>query len=129
MLSHENLLSMGSSLMSLDPIKPRDEFVSFLPLAWIGEQMLAVGCGLQVGFAISFPESSETVRADLREIGPRVMFSPPRIWQSLLSSVQVRLADAGWPKRVLFRLGYAIGKRGAERRLQGRRLGPLPLLA
>jgi long-chain acyl-CoA synthetase len=125
MLSHENLLSMGSSLMSLDPIKPRDEFVSFLPLAWIGEQMLAVGCGLQAGFAISFPGSSETVRADLREIGPRVMFSPPRIWQSLLSSVQVRLADAGWLKRALFRLGYAIGKRAAERRLHGGRLGPV----
>jgi long-chain acyl-CoA synthetase len=125
MLSHKNLLSMGSSLMSLDPIKPRDEFVSFLPLAWIGEQMLALGCALQAGFVISFPESAETVRSDLREIGPRVMFSPPRIWQSLLSSVQVRLADAGWLKRLAFRIGYAIGKRATERRLHGRRLGPL----
>jgi long-chain acyl-CoA synthetase len=131
MLSHSNLLSMGSSLMSLDPIKPRDEFVSFLPLAWIGEQMLALGCALQAGFAISFPESSETVRSDLREIGPRVMFSPPRIWQSLLSSFQVRLSDAGWLKRAAFRLGYAIGERAADRRLHGRRLGPLlwPLYA
>jgi long-chain acyl-CoA synthetase len=131
MLSHSNLLSMGSSLMSLDPIKSRDEFVSFLPLAWIGEQMLALGCALQAGFAISFPESSETVRSDLREIGPRVMFSPPRIWQSLLSSFQVRLSDAGWLKRAAFRLGYAIGERAADRRLHGRRLGPLlwPLYA
>jgi long-chain acyl-CoA synthetase len=131
MLSHTNLLTMGSSLMSLDPIKPRDEFVSFLPLAWIGEQMLALGCALQAGFAISFPESSETVRSDLREIGPRVMFSPPRIWQSLLSSFQVRLSDAGWLKRAAFRLGYAIGERAADRRLHGRRLGPLlwPLYA
>jgi long-chain acyl-CoA synthetase len=131
MLSHANLLSMGSSLMSLDPIKSRDEFVSFLPLAWIGEQMLALGCALQAGFAISFPESSETVRADLREIGPRVMFSPPRIWQSLLSSFQVRLSDAGWVKRAAFRLGYAVGERAADRRLHGRRLGPLlwPLYA
>jgi long-chain acyl-CoA synthetase len=132
MLSHSNLLSMGSSLMSLDPIKSRDEFLSFLPLAWIGEQMLALGCALQAGFAISFPESSETVRSDLREIGPRVMFSPPRIWQSLLSSFQVRLSDAGWVKRVLFRLGYEVGERAADRRLHGRRLGlfwPLYVLA
>src|ERR671915_2067711 len=128
MLTHANLLSMGSSLMSLDPIKPRDEFVSFLPLAWIGEQMLALGCALQAGFAISFPESSETVRADVREIGPRVMFSPPRIWQSLLSSFQVRLSDAGWAKRALFRLGFVIGERAADRRLHGRRLGLFWLL-
>jgi len=130
MLSHANLLSMGSSLMSLDPIKPRDEFVSFLPLAWIGEQMLALGCALQAGFTISFPESPETMRADLREIGPRVMFSPPRIWQSLLSSFQVRLSDAGWVKRAVFRLGYAIGERAADRRLRGRGLAWLwPLYA
>jgi long-chain acyl-CoA synthetase len=132
MLSHANLLSMGSSLMSLDPIKPRDEFVSFLPLAWIGEQMLALGCALQAGFTISFPESAETVRADLREIGPRVMFSPPRIWQSLLSSFQVRLSDAGWAKRASFRLAYLIGERAADRRLHGRGLGliwPLYLIA
>jgi long-chain acyl-CoA synthetase len=132
MLTHANLLSMGSSLMSLDPIKPRDDFASFLPLAWIGEQMLALGCALQAGFTISFPESAETVRADLREIGPRVMFSPPRIWQSLLSSFQVRLSDAGWVKRASFRLAYLIGERAADRRLHGRRLGvlwPLYVLA
>ena len=124
-LTHRNLLSMGAGLMELDPIDRRDEYVSFLPLAWIGEQMISVACSLQAGFALSFPEDASTMQSDLREIGPRVMFSPPRIWQSLLSSVQVRLADAGWLKRALFRLGYAIGKRAAERRLQGRRLGPL----
>ena len=132
MLSHANLLSMGASLTSLDPIRPRDEFVSFLPLAWIGEQMLALACALQAGFTISFAESAETVRSDLREIGPRVMFSPPRIWQSLLSSFQVRLSDAGWVKRASFRLGYLIGERAADRRLHGRGLGllwPLYLLA
>jgi long-chain acyl-CoA synthetase len=129
MLTYANLLSMGESLMSIDPIKSRDEFVSFLPLAWIGEQMLALGCALQAGFALSFPESDTTVRADLREIGPRVMFSPPRIWQSLFSSVQVRLGDAGWLKRAVFGAGYAIGVRAAERRLHGRRRGPLLFVA
>jgi long-chain acyl-CoA synthetase len=129
MLSHANLLSMGRNLMEVDPIEPDDEYVSFLPLAWIGEQMIALACGLQVGFTISFPEDAATVRADLREIGPRVMFSPPRIWQSLLSSVQVRLDDAGWVKRTAFALCYAAGSRGAEFRLRGERPGvPLRLL-
>ncbi|MBA3245122.1 MAG: AMP-binding protein [Actinobacteria bacterium] len=125
MLSHANLLSMGSSLMALDPIDPQDEFLSFLPLAWIGEQMIALACALQTGFALSFPESAATMRSDLREIGPRVMFSPPRIWESLLSSVQVRLSDAGWLKRAVFALGYALGERAADRRLRGRRTGVL----
>ena len=123
MLSHANLLSMASSLMALDPIDPKDEFVSFLPLAWIGEQMIALACALQTGFALSFPESAATMRSDLREIGPRVMFSPPRIWESLLSSVQVRLSDSGRLKRAVFALGYAIGERAADRRLRGKRTG------
>ena len=125
MLSHANLLSMGTSLMSLDPIDRDDEFVSFLPLAWIGEQMIALACALQAGFALSFPESTATMRNDLREIGPRLMFSPPRIWESLVSSVQVRLSDAGQLKRAVFALGYAIGERVADRRLSGRRSGLL----
>ncbi|MFW6090617.1 MAG: AMP-binding protein, partial [Actinomycetota bacterium] len=46
MLSHRNLLSMGRSLMALDPLGRRDRYVSFLPFAWIGEQMLTLACGL-----------------------------------------------------------------------------------
>ena len=123
MLSYANLLSMGRSLMTVDPIGPDDEYLSFLPLAWIGEQMLALACGLQAGFTLSFPEDAATVRADLREIGPRVMFSPPRIWETLVSSVQVRLHDAGWIKRRVFAAAYAIGERAADQRLHGARLG------
>ena len=122
MLTHRNLLSMGSNLMAVDPISGDDEYVSFLPLAWIGEQMIALACGLQAGFALSFPEDAATVRADMREIGPRVVFSPPRIWESLVSSVQVRVQDAGWLKRFVSAWGYGIGSAAADLRLRGARL-------
>ncbi|MFW6203464.1 MAG: AMP-binding protein [Actinomycetota bacterium] len=133
MLSHRNLLSMGRSLMALDPLGPHDRYVSFLPFAWIGEQMLTLACGLQAGFTVSFPEEASTVRADLREIGPDVMFSPPRIWEDMLSSVQVRLGEAGWLKRAAFAWGYRVGRRVAERRVRGEPVRlldrPLALLA
>jgi long-chain acyl-CoA synthetase len=129
MLTHRNLLSMGAALMEVDPIERRDEYVSFLPLAWIGEQMISVACSLQAGFALSFPEDASTMRSDLREIGPRVMFSPPRIWESLLSSVQVRLDDAGWLKRAVFRWGFKVGRRAVEARLRGERIGARVRLA
>ena len=123
MLTHANLLWMASSLLSEDPIGADDEFLSFLPLAWIGEQMLALACALQVGFALNFPESAATVQADLREIGPRVMFSPPRIWETMLSQIQVRAADAGWLKRAAFGWGLRIGKRADAARVRGHRSG------
>jgi long-chain acyl-CoA synthetase len=124
LLSHTNLLSMGASLLAIDPIEPDHRYVSFLPFAWIGEQMLAVACGLQVGFTVSFPEEAATQRADLKEIGPDVMFSPPRIWESMLSDVQVRLSEVGWLKRAMFGWGYGVGERIAARRVSGERIGP-----
>lgn len=124
-LSHANLLTMAEHLTAIDPIGPKDRYVSFLPFAWIGEQMLAVACGLSTGLTISFPEDPSTQRVDMREIGPSVMFSPPRIWESLLSDVQVRIDDAGWLKRALFGWGYSVGDRVARKRVHGERVGPV----
>lgn len=124
-LTHRSLLSMGRQLMALDPVGPDDRYVSFLPFAWIGEQMLTLAVGLQVGQTISFPEDAETTRLDLREIGPDVMFSPPRIWESMLSDVQVRLGEAGWLKRTLFGWGYRVGDEVAEKRVRGQDIGGL----
>lgn len=122
-LTHRNLLSMADNLTAVDPLGPKDRFVSFLPLAWIGEQMIAVACGLSHGMTLSFPEDASTQRHDMREIGPHVMFSPPRIWESMLSDVQVRIDEAGWLKRKVFGLGYDIGDRVAGRRVRGERIG------
>ena len=123
MLSHANLLSMGRNFMAVDPLQADHRYVSFLPFAWVGEQMLAVACGLQVGMTVSFPEDASTVKADMREIGPDVMFSPPRIWEDMLASVQVRVSEAGWLKRVLFGWGYRVGDQTAGRRIRGQSLG------
>ncbi|HEX6197313.1 MAG TPA: AMP-binding protein [Jiangellaceae bacterium] len=124
MLSHRNLLSMGRSLMAIDPLGTGDRYVSFLPFAWIGEQMLTMACGLQAGFTVSFPEEASTVRADMREIGPDVMFSPPRIWEDMLSSVQVRVGEAGVLKRAAFAWGHGVAARVADRRSGGDRVRP-----
>lgn len=122
-LSHANLLAMAEHLTAVDPIDAKDRYVSFLPFAWIGEQMLAVACGLSRGLTISFPEDASTQKADLREIGPNVMFSPPRIWESMLSEVQVRIDEAGWIKRAVFGWGYNVGDKVAGRRVKGQKPG------
>jgi long-chain acyl-CoA synthetase len=119
MLSHRNMLFMGRSLMRLDPLDERDRHVSVLPLAWIGEQMMALSCGLQVGFATSFTEEASTARSDLREIGPSVMFAPPRIWEDMVSSVQVRLGDTGYVKRTSFAWAFGLGEAAAELEMTG----------
>ena len=122
-LSHRNLLSMAINLAKADPITNDDRYVSLLPFAWIGEQMLAVACGLAHGLTISFPEDSSTQKADMREIGPDLMFAPPRICESMLTEVQVRIDEAGAFKRALFGWGYNISDRVATMESQGEKPG------
>ncbi len=115
-ITHHNLLSMGEGMTAVDNFRQEHQFVSFLPLAWIGEQMLSVACGMLKGFALNFPEEPETVQIDLREIGPHIMFAPPRIWENYLSQVQVKIEDTDPLKRAFFRWALEQGYRIADKR-------------
>ncbi|MBP2673224.1 MAG: AMP-dependent synthetase and ligase [Deltaproteobacteria bacterium] len=114
MLSFRNLLSMASNLIEVDPKFEKDEFVSFLPLAWIGEQMMCLSSALITGFTVNFPEKPETVQENIREIGPTVMFSPPRIWENMTSTVQVKVMDASALKRQLYHWALPVGYEYAD---------------
>ncbi len=120
MLTHANLLSMARQLLQIDPMDPGDEFVSFLPLAWIGEQMVSLSCALLVGFTVDFPEATGTVQQNVREIGPQVMFAPPRIWENMVSDVQVKIEDAPALKRRIYRWAMAVGEAAADARFEKR---------
>ncbi len=117
LLTHHNMLKMGQNMMAVDPCSEDDDFVSFLPFAWIGEQMMSISCGLQAGFTINFPESPETIQQNIREIGPQVLFSPPRVYEQMVRTVQVRHLDAPLLKRKVYDLAMGIGGRIADLKL------------
>lgn len=121
-LTFRNLLSMSLSLNQMDPKRESDEFVSFLPLAWFGEQMISLASALSVGFAVNFPEKPETVLSDLREIGPHIIFSPPQVWEGIASSVQVKIMDTTPFKRFMYNTFMPVGQRVAQMRLAGRQV-------
>ena len=118
LLSHWNMLTMGKNLMAVDPCYETDDFVSYLPFAWIGEQMMSISCGLQIGYAINFPEEQDTVMENIREVGPHVMFAPPRLYEGMTRRVQVKYMDAPWLKRKFYEFGTSIGYRMAEHKFQ-----------
>jgi len=114
LLSHWNMLTMGHNLMAVDPCKETDDFVSYLPFAWIGEQMMSISCGLQIGYTLNFPEEPETAQQNIREIGPHVMFAPPRLYEGMTRSVQVKHIDSSWTKRKFYELASKVGYRVAN---------------
>jgi long-chain acyl-CoA synthetase len=111
LLTHRNMLHMGQNLMAVDPCEELDDYVSFLPFSWIGEQMMSISCGLMTGFTLDFPEDPETVQRDVREIAPQVMFSPPRIYEQMVRTVQVKVLDAPRLKRAAYRWALDVGGR------------------
>ncbi len=124
LLSHHNMLSMGRHLMQIDPCEETDDYVSYLPFAWIGEQMMSISCGLQVGYTLNFPEEPETAQENIREIGPHVMFAPPRMYEQMTRTVQVKHLDSTWLKRQAFRFATWVGYRYADLKFSKK---PIPL--
>jgi long-chain acyl-CoA synthetase len=114
LLSHHNMLTMGQHLMAVDPCKASDDYVSYLPFAWIGEQMMSISCGLQVGYTLNFPEEPETAQANIREIGPHVMFAPPRMYEQMTRMVQVKYLDSTWSKRKFYGFSTYVGYKVAN---------------
>lgn len=129
MITYRNVLSMVESLHQVDPHYPQDEFVSFLPLPWMGEQMIAVGYALWQGFTVNFPEAPHTVSEDLREISPHTIFAPPRIWENMVSTVQAKMMHASLIAHWIYRLCMPIGMRLAASRLEGKPVRPSLKLA
>jgi len=119
MLSFRNLISMSLAFNEADPKNTRDEFVSLLPLAWFGEQLMSVAAPLVVGYTVNFPEKQETAMADLREIGPHIMLSPPKVWESIAATVRVRMLDSTPFKKFMFNTFMPMGERYADCVLAG----------
>jgi long-chain acyl-CoA synthetase len=125
MLSHRNLIVTARSATEREGLRPNDEALAYLPMAWVGDHMLSYAQAIVAGFAINCPESAATVLHDLKEIGPTYFFAPPRIWENLLTSVLIRIEDAAWPKRALTHAFLRLAQDLERRRLNRQ---PLPLL-
>jgi long-chain acyl-CoA synthetase len=122
LLTHYNMLTMGRNLMRVDPYFETDDFISYLPFAWIGEQMMSISCGIQAGSTLNFPEEPETAQENIREIGPHVMFAPPRIYEQMVRSVQVKYLDSTWSKRKVYELAMKIGYHVADLQFSKKRV-------
>ncbi len=125
LLTYRNLLAMSKSLNQVEMKSECDEYVSFQPLAWFGEQLICLASALMIGYTVNFPEKPETIMADLREIGPHIVFSPPGVWGGIASSVQIRIMDTTPFKRFMYNTFMPIGEKVADMQLSGR---TVPLL-
>jgi len=124
MISAAGAVSAAQDTVAFDGINERDSVLAYLPLAWVGDHYLNYAQGYVSGFCVNCPESPQTVAHDLREIGPTFYFAPPRIFEGLLTTVTIRMEDAGWLKRKLYQYFIGVARRHGEAILEKR---PVPM--
>ncbi|KGJ10858.1 long-chain fatty acid--CoA ligase [Paracoccus versutus] len=127
-LSNRNIIETGKNTASFDHLTAREEVLAYLPMAWVGDFIFSVGQAYWAGFTVNCPEGVHTMMTDLREIGPTYFFAPPRVFEGQLTSVMIRMEDAGRFKRWLFRHYMEIARRVGPALLDGKPVGALDRL-
>jgi len=117
MISSRNVLVTSDEMVELLGLGGRDTVLSYLPLAHVAEKIFSLFLPLTAGATACFGEAIETVQNDLREVSPTVFLGVPRIWEKMHAAVSVRMQDASWLKRTLYRWLTRAGAAMAERRL------------
>ena len=123
--THFTLLDRANAGKTFDKLTENDEVLAYMPPAWIGQNIFSYAQWLACGYVVNCPESASTVAIDLNEIGPTYYFAPPRIFEGLLTSVTIRMEDAGRFKKWLFRVCMAVAQRVGPARMDGKPVSSL----
>ena len=123
--THNTLLDRAKAGADFDKLTSNEEVLAYLPPAWIGQNIFSYAQWLVCGYVVNCPESAATVMIDLKEIGPSYYFAPPRVFEGLLTTVMIRMEDAGSIKRAMFNFFMGVAKRVGPDHMDGKPIGAL----
>jgi long-chain acyl-CoA synthetase len=115
-LTHAALIDRAGVAAAAEGLTDADVAMAYLPPGWVGQNLFSYVQPMVVGYCVCCPESSETMLADMREIGPTYFLATPRVLETLLAQVSLRIEDTGGINLRLYRRGMAMARRiGAGR--------------
>ncbi|MDO8774635.1 MAG: AMP-binding protein [Burkholderiaceae bacterium] len=126
--THNSLLNSAESGAKFDHLTNAEEVLAYLPPAWIGQNIFSYAQWLACGYVVNCPESVATVTIDLKEVGPTYYFAPPRVFEGLLTSVMIRMEDAGVFKRKMFHYFMSVAQKVGPARMDGKSVGVMDSL-
>ena len=121
--THNSLLNRAKAGADFDHLSNAEEVLAYLPPAWIGQNIFSYAQWLACGYVVNCPESAATVTIDLKEVGPTYYFAPPRVFEALLTSVMIRMEDAGSLKRAMFHYFMAVAQKVGPALMGGQSVG------
>ena len=120
--THDSLLNRARAGADFDHLTNAEEVLAYMPVAWIGQNIFSYSQWLACGYVVNCPESAATVTIDLKEVGPTYYFAPPRVFEGLLTSVMIRMEDAGALKRRMFHYFMSVAQRVGPQKTDGKAL-------
>ena len=122
-LSNRNVIETARASSEFDRLRPGDDVLAYLPMAWVGDFIFSIGQAYWTGFCVNCPEGAHTMMTDLREIGPTYFFAPPRVFEGQLTNVMIRMEDAGRIKKWLFDHYMTLARRVGVALTDGKPVG------
>ncbi len=122
-LTNTALIDRAEAAAKMEGLGDSDVVMAYLPPAWIGQNVFSYAQPFVTGYCICCPESGETIIADMREIGPTYYFAPPRVLEALLTTVSIRMEDAGALKRKMYAYFMDLARRVGAKILDGKAVG------
>jgi len=126
--THNSLIDRAQAGARFDKLTSDEEVLAYLPPAWIGQNIFSYAQWIACGYIVNCPESASTVTIDLKEIGPTYYFAPPRIFEGLLTTVMIRMEDAGMIKMWLFHHFMNLARRVGPAKMDGKPVSGLDRL-
>lgn len=119
MLSFDNLVISARNANVFDHLDEHEDVLAYLPMAWIGDHVFSLAQAFTAGYCVNCPENLDTIDVDRLEIAPTYFFAPPRVFENMLTSIMVRMEDAGPTKRKMFDFFMAVARGSGEKILNG----------
>ena len=121
-LTFSNLLVSANRFSHQEALQDGERQINYAPMAWVGDHFF-LALALSAGYSTNCPESRETLLTDLKEIGQTIFFGAPALWEGLLTTITIRMEDAGRFKRGLFRYFIDVAQRAGTDLLDRRPVG------
>ncbi len=126
--THGSLIDRAQAGAEFDHLTSSEDVLAYMPPAWIGQNIFSYAQWLVCGYVVNCPESAATVTIDLKEIGPTYYFAPPRVFEGMLTSVMIRMEDAGALKRSMFHTFMDVAQKVGPALMDGKSVGLLDRL-
>ena len=124
-MTHRTLCTNARAVHARIDVRESDVHLSFLPLSHAFERTCGYTTVLAAGARIVYAESVDAIAKNLPEVRPTLMVSVPRLFEKIYTAIQAAVEAGGPVKRGVFAWAVDTGKAVAERRREGRPVGPV----